>query len=84
MSDLDRASLDRTLPEVGSADWDECCDVQAGGTSWTTLVGSLRLLVLVVGSLSLGHRADLFGRKPHVHGFFPVKAREGALPSGCS
>ena len=86
MSDLDRASLDRTLPQrAGSDDWDEVLR-RAGQTRerrGRRLVGIVAAsLVLVVGSASaLGTVRDLFGDgKPHVQtGFFPGEGKRGSF-----
>ena len=86
MSDLDRASLDRTLPQrSGSADWDEVLR-RAGQTRerrGRRLVGIVAAsLVLVVGSASaLGTVRDLFGDgKPHVQTrFFSSEGKRGSF-----
>ena len=66
MSELDRASLDRTLPpRSGSADWDEVLRGAGAGRErrGRRLVGVIAaLLVLVVGTASaFGTARDLFG-----------------------
>ena len=64
MSELDRASLDRTLPPMsGSADWDEVlrgAGAERRGRRLVAVVAAL--LVLVVGTASaFGTVRDLFG-----------------------
>jgi hypothetical protein len=82
MSDLDRASLDRTLPpRSGSADWDEVLRGAGRERRGRRLVGVVAaLVVLVVGTASaFGTVRDLFGDgKPHVQtGFFPSEGKRG-------
>ena len=86
MSDLDRASLDRTLPQrSGSADWDDVLR-RAGPTSerrGRRLVGAVAAsLVLVVGTASaFGTVRDLFGDgTPHVQtGYFSSEGKRGSF-----
>ena len=91
MSDLDRASLDRTLPpRSGSADWDEVLRGAGAGSErrGRRLVGLVAaVLVLVVGTASaLGTVRELLGNgKPHVaRGFYPSEGKRGALPCALS
>ena len=86
MSELDRASLDRTLPpRSGSADWDEVLR-GAGQTRerrGRRLVGVVAaLLVLVVGTASaFGTVRDIFGNSPpHVQrSFYPSEGKRGSF-----
>ena len=92
MSELDRASLDRTLPpRSGSADWDEVLRGAGAGRErrGRRLVGSLR----PCSSSSLARpqpsapcvTSSATGSRTFNVASIPVKAREGALPSGsCS
>jgi hypothetical protein len=86
MSELDRASLDRTLPpRSGSADWDEVLRGAGAGRErrGRRLVAVVAaLLVLVVGTASaFGTVRDLFGNgKPHVaRGFYPSEGKRGSF-----
>ena len=85
MSELDRASLDRTLPpRSGSADWDEVLRGAGAGRErrGRRLVGVVAaVLVLVVGTASaFGTVRDLFGNGPHVErNFFPSEGKRGSF-----
>jgi len=73
MSELDRASLDRTLPpRSGSADWDEVLRGAGRERRGRRLVAVVAaLLVLVVGTASaFGTVRDLFGNGTRVGGGF--------------
>ena len=86
MSDLDRASLDRILPQGSSfADWDDVLR-RAGSTRerrGRRLVGVVAaLLVVVVGTASaFGTVRDLFGNgKPHVERtYFSSEGKRGSF-----
>ena len=85
MSELDRASLDRTLPpRSGSADWDEVLRGAGAGRErrGRRLVGVIAaLLVLVVGTASaLGTVRDLLGNGNHgVTNFFASEGKRGSF-----
>jgi len=84
MSELDRASLDRTLPpRSGSADWDEVLRGAGRERRGRRLVGLVAaVLVLVVGTASaFGTVRDLFGNgKPHVQrSFYTSEGKRGSF-----
>jgi hypothetical protein len=86
MSELDRASLDRTLPpRSGSADWDEVLRGAGAGRErrGRRLVAVVAaLLVLVVGTASaFGTVRALFGNgKPHVQrSFYTSEGQKGSF-----
>jgi hypothetical protein len=84
MSELDRASLDRTLPpRSGSADWDEVLRGAGAGRErrGRRLVGVVAvLLVLVVGTASaFGTVRDLFGSKHVQRAFYSNEGKRGSF-----
>jgi hypothetical protein len=86
MSELDRTSLDRTLPpRSGSADWDEVMRGAGAGRErrGRRLVGVIAaLLVLVVGTASaFGTVRDLFanGKHPGVRNNFAIEGKRGTF-----
>ena len=85
MSDLDRATLDRTLPErFGAADWDEVLRGAGAGRErrGRRLVAVVAaVLVLVVGTASaFGTVRDLFANGPHVErNFFSSEGTRGSF-----
>ena len=83
MSELDRASLDRTLPpRSGSADWDEVLRGAGRERRGRRLAGVVAaLLVLVVGTASaFGTVRALFASEPHVQrSFYPSEGKRGSF-----
>ncbi len=85
MSELDRASLDRTLPpRSGSADWDEVLRGAGAGRErrGRRLVAVVAaLLVLVVGTASaFGTVRDLFGNGTRGGGrFHDMEGKRGSF-----
>ncbi len=86
MSELDRASLDRTLPpRSGSADWDEVLRGAGAGRErrGRRLVAVVAaLLVLVVGTASaFGTVRDLFGngKHPGERNNFAIEGKRGTF-----
>ena len=88
MSELDRASLDRTLPpRSGSADWDEV--LRGAGAGGNVVDDALSASLRPCSSSSLARPqpsapcvASSAARRRTLHAAsIPVKAREGALPS---
>lgn len=85
MSDLNRATLDRTLPErFGAADWDEVLRSASAGRErrGRRLVGVVAaLLVLVVGTASaFGTARDLLAPNEHIgHHWIPSKGKQGSF-----
>ena len=83
MSELDRASLDRTLPpRSGSADWDEVlrgAGAERRGRRLVAVVAAL--LVLVVGTASaFGTVRDLFGNGTRGGGaFHAMEGKRGSF-----
>ena len=84
MSELDRASLDRTLPpRSGSADWDEVLRGAGAGRErrGRRLVAVVAaLLVLVVGTASaFGTVRDLFGNGRTGFNVHPSEGKRGSF-----
>ena len=87
MSELDRASLDRTLPpRSGSADWDEVLRGAGTGTERrgrrSPIALAAAVLVVVVGAASaFGTVRHIFGNSPpHIQrSFYPSEGKRGSF-----